>query len=403
MIALARTDKSAVGVWWWTVDRWTLAALMVLIVLGIVMSLAASPAVAAKLRLEPYHFFYRHLVYLGPAVGLMLAISLLSPRGVRRLACALLAFAFVLMVMTLFLGPQVNGAQRWLYIGPFSIQPSEFAKTGFVVVCAWMFAEAGKQPSAVAGHVLAAATWAAMVLVLALQPDFGQAMLVTAAWGAVFFLAGIPWMWIALLGLVAVAGAYAAYALMPHVTSRIDRFIDPSSGDTQQIDKALDAFSRGGLLGTGPGEGTVKRNLPDAHTDYIFAVVGEEFGALLCIVILAIFGFVVLRAFARAVGESDRFVQLATCGLTALFGIQAIINLGVNLNLLPSKGMTLPFISYGGSSLIALAIGMGMLLALTRRRVCGQFGLVSRLTPAPGAPGTLAPVAGAPLLSGQAP
>ena len=217
------------------------------------------------------------------------------------------------------------------------------------------------------------------VAILVLQPDFGQALLVTGAWGALFFLAGIPWIWITLLAGLAMAGAYCAYVLMPHVASRIDRFLDPSSGDTYQVDTALDAFSRGGFLGMGPGEGTIKRVLPDAHTDYIYAVTAEEFGAIVCLLVLAVFGFVVLRAFARVMGEQDRFVQLAACGLAVLFGIQSIINLGVNLNLLPAKGMTLPFISYGGSSLLALAISMGMLLALTRRRVTGQAALTSRI------------------------
>lgn len=381
MITLARTDRSAVGQWWWTVDRWTLAALVLLLGLGTVMSLAASPAVATRIGLEPYHFFYRHLIYLLPAMIVMFGVSLLSPRGVRRLASLMFVGALVLMIGTLLVGPEIKGATRWLYIGPFSLQPSEFMKAGFVVVCAWMFAEGSKRQSGIAGNSIAAALWIVTVGLLVLQPDFGQALLVTGTWGAMFFLAGIPWIWIILLAGLALGGAYGAYIMMPHVASRIDRFLDPSSGDTYQIDTALDAFSRGGFLGMGPGEGTIKRVLPDAHTDYIYAVTAEEFGALICLLVLAVFGFVVLRAFARVMGETDRFVQLAACGLAVLFGIQSIINLGVNLNLLPAKGMTLPFISYGGSSLIALAIAMGMLLALTRRRVSGQVGLTSAFIP----------------------
>ena len=379
MIRLARTDRSPVGQWWWTVDRWTLAALVLLLGMGAVMSLAASPAVATRIGLEPFHFFYRHLIYLVPALAIMFGVSLLSPRGVRRLACLMFAGALVLMVATLFAGPEIKGATRWLFVGPLSIQPSEFAKAGFVVVCAWMFAEGGNKASGIPGNSIAAGLWVLTVAILVLQPDFGQALLVTGAWGALFFLAGIPWIWITLLAGLAMVGAYCAYVLMPHVASRIDRFLDPSSGDTYQVDTALDAFSRGGFLGMGPGEGTIKRVLPDAHTDYIYAVTAEEFGALVCLLVLAVFGFVVLRAFARVMGEQDRFVQLAACGLAVLFGIQSIINLGVNLNLLPAKGMTLPFISYGGSSLLALAISMGMLLALTRRRVTGQAALTSRI------------------------
>ncbi len=381
MITLARTDRSAVGQWWWTVDRWTLSALVLLLVLGTVMSLAASPAVATRLGLDPYHFFYRHLTYLVPAVIVMFGVSLLSPRSVRRLACLMFAGAFGLMILTLLFGPEIKGATRWLHVGPFSIQPSEFVKAGFIVVCAWMFAEGSNKQSAIPGNMIAAGLWLVLVSVLVLQPDFGQALLVTGAWGALFFLAGIPWIWIALLAGLAGAGAYGAYVLMPHVASRIDRFLDPASGDTYQVDTALDAFSRGGFLGMGPGEGTIKRILPDAHTDYIYAVTAEEFGAIICLVVLAIFGFIVLRAFARVIGETDRFVQLAACGLAVIFGIQSVINLGVNLNLLPAKGMTLPFISYGGSSLLALAMAMGMLLALTRRRVRGPAGLTARAIP----------------------
>jgi len=379
MIRLARTDRSPVAQWWWTVDRWTLAALVLLLALGTVMSLAASPAVAARIGLDPYHFFYRHIIYLVPAIILMFAVSLLSPRGVRRLACLMLGGALVLMLMTLIIGPEIKGATRWLYIGPFSIQPSEFAKAGFVVVCAWMFAEGSRTQSGLPGNTIAAVLWLVTVGILILQPDFGQALLVTGTWGALFFLAGIPWIWIALLAALAMGGAYGAYLLMPHVASRIDRFLDPTSGDTYQVDTALDAFSRGGFLGMGPGEGTIKRVLPDAHTDYIYAVAAEEFGALVCLLVLAVFGFVVLRSFARVMGEGDRFVQLAACGLAVLFGVQSIINLGVNLNLLPAKGMTLPFISYGGSSLLALAISMGMLLALTRRRAGNPAALTSRI------------------------
>lgn len=381
MSVFARTDRSPIGEWWWTVDRWTLAAILTLLAIGVVLSLAASPAVAARLDLDPYHFFTRHLIYLVPALVIMIGVSLLSARGVRRLAVLLFGAAFVMMVLTLWVGPEIKGATRWLHLGPLSIQPSEFAKPGFVVLCAWMFAEGGRRAGDLPGNTIAALLWAAMVGVLVLQPDFGQALLVTAAWSALFFLAGIPWIWIVLLALLAAAGAYGAYSLMPHVASRIDRFLDPASGDTYQVDTALDAFARGGFFGTGPGEGTVKRVLPDAHTDYIFAVAGEEFGALVCLAVLAVFGFIVLRTIGRVIAEEDRFVQLAAAGLAVLFGLQSAINLGVNLNVLPAKGMTLPFVSYGGSSLVALAMAMGMLLALTRRRAGGRARRTAALSP----------------------
>lgn len=367
MSVFARTDKSPVGQWWWTVDRWMLAAVLTLAGVGVVMSLAASPAVAVRLGLDPFHFFNRHLIYLALALVVMGTVSLLAPRGVRRLGAFVFAGSFVLMLATLWLGPEIKGATRWLHLGPLSVQPSEFAKPGFVVLCAWMLAEGGRRNGALPGRSIAAALWLMMVSVLALQPDFGQALLVTCTWVAMFFVAGVTWAWIVLLAALAGAAAWGAYVYMPHVASRVDRFLDPASGDTYQIDTALDAFARGGFFGMGPGEGTVKRVLPDAHTDYIFAVTGEEFGALFCLAVLGLIAFIVLRAIGRAMMEDDRFVQLAAVGLAVLFGLQATINLGVNLNVLPAKGMTLPLVSYGGSSMTALALAMGMLLALTRR------------------------------------
>lgn len=367
MIRLARTNRSLMAEWWWTVDKWTLLGLLCLMLLGGVLALAASPAVAMRIHLPPFHFVYRQMVFFLPALAVLIGVSLLNVRQVRRLAAVVFAAAFVLMALTLLIGPEVKGAHRWLQLGPVAIQPSEFVKPAFIVLVAWLFAEAQRTPG-VPGTALAVVLYAMVVSVLALQPDFGQLMLVTMVFGAMFFMAGLSWAWIGSLGGVALAGAAGAYTLMPHVASRVDRFLNPESGDTYQIDRALDAFHTGGFFGRGPGEGEVKRILPDAHTDFIFAVAAEEYGVIAGLIIIGLFAFVVMRAMRHAMEEQDLFVQFGTCGLVALFGLQALINMAVNVNLMPAKGMTLPFISYGGSSMLALAFAMGMLLALTRRR-----------------------------------
>lgn len=367
MISLRRTDTSIIGRWWWTVDRWLLAAIALLIAIGAVLTLAASPSVAGRLGLPSFHFVQRQFLLLAPALGIMFLVSLLDPRGVRRLALAVLAAALVMTVATLFMGDEVKGAQRWIYLGSLSLQPSELLKPALAVMTAWLLAEWRKN-TGFPGHWLSVAATALVTLLLLAQPDVGMALLVLAVWFAQVFLAGMS---MALVGLglgLGVAGLFGAYAVFPHVANRIDRFIDPAGRDTYQIDRAMDAFRTGGLTGRGPGEGAVKSVLPDAHTDFIFAVAGEEFGLWLCIVIIGVFAFVVLRGFSRLLAENNLFNLLAAGGLITQFGLQAVINIGVNLRLLPTKGMTLPFISYGGSSLLALALGMGMILSLTRSR-----------------------------------
>lgn len=371
MIRLARTNRSQIAEWWWTVDKWTLFGIFCLMLIGGVLTLAASPAVAMRIHLPPFHFVYRQLAFLVPTIGTMIGVSLLNVRQVRRLAAITFFIALFLMVLTLFVGPEIKGAHRWLQIGPLAIQPSEFIKPSFIVLAAWMFAEARRTPG-FPGTAIALTLYVAVVGVLAAQPDFGQLMLVTMVFGAIFFMAGLSWRWILSLAAVAMVGALVAYTLMPHVASRVDRFLNPDSGDTYQIDRALDAFHTGGFFGRGPGEGEVKRILPDAHTDFIFAVAAEEYGIVAGLLIIGVFSFVVLRTLSRAMEEHDLFVQFASCGLVALFGLQALINMAVNVNLIPAKGMTLPFISYGGSSMIALGFTMGMLLALTRRRAGSQ-------------------------------
>lgn len=366
MISLNRTDKSVLSQWWWTVDRWSVVAVVCLIVIGAVLSLAASPAIAMKYEYPVFHYVNRTLLYLAPSTLLLFSASLLTPVQVRRLAAVVFLISIVLMILTLFIGPEINGARRWIRIGSFSLQPSEFVKPSFVVLCAWLFAEKNRN-SRTPGNLVGTLLLALVACLLFYQPDFGQILLLAAVWATMFSMAGMPSVWIAGLGTATGLGLVAAYSYLPHVASRVDRFFDPTRGDTYQTDKALEAFRAGGLLGRGPGEGTIKNFIPDAHTDFIFAVTAEEFGLIACLVIVGIFCFVVARSFARAMSVDDHFIQLASAGLVTLFGLQAFVNMGVSLNLLPAKGMTLPFISYGGSSSLAMALGVGMLLALTRR------------------------------------
>jgi len=367
MTALARNDSSRLGRWWFTVDRWMLATVGLLIVVGMLSSLAASPAVAERIGLDAFAFVRRQMLFLPAAAALMLAVSLLGPRAIRRLALAGFLVSLGLTFAAPLLGPEIKGARRWISLPGLSLQPSEFLKPCFAVVTGWLFAE-GVQTRGFPGAAIACLLLGAVLVALKLQPDIGMAAVVLAVFLAQWFVAGLRLVWVALLAGLAAAVAVAAYVMFPHVQSRVARFLDPSSGDTYQIDRALQAFAYGGLLGRGPGEGRVKSVLPDAHADFVFAVLGEEFGMLVCLFVLALFAFVVLRALLRLLAETDMFVIVAGAGLAVQFGLQAFINMGSTLHLIPTKGMTLPFISYGGSSVFATALGLGMLLALTRRR-----------------------------------
>ncbi len=367
MTSFARTDTSVLGQWWWTVDRWTLAALIALMGFGAVLMLAASPAAAERIGLQSFQLANRHLALLPLAVLTVIGVSLLNPRWVRRLAMIGFAGSLVLCILTLLIGVEIKGATRWISWGGLSLQPSEFLKPCFVVVSAWVFA-ADKTEEGMPGSKISILLWLAVMALLLLQPDVGQAFMITAVWGIQFFLTGLPLLWVGLLMALGVLALAVAYIALPHVSARIDSFLDPGAGDRYQIDRSIEAFTNGGLLGRGPGEGTVKNLLPDSHSDFIFAVAGEELGLVACLIILGLFGFIVLRGFARVFEDNSLFVLLATAGLLAQFGLQALINMASSLHLIPTKGMTLPFISYGGSSLLALALGMGMVLALTRRR-----------------------------------
>jgi cell division protein FtsW len=364
---VSRVERTLFAQWWWTVDRLLLAAIAVLMMTGIVLSLAASPAVATRIGLDAFYFVNRHAMYLAPTLLVIIAVSFLTPRQIRRLSLAVFLVALALTFATLVVGAEVKGARRWIVLAGVNIQPSEFLKPAFVILVSWLFAESTRK-SDMPANTMALALLGATVIPLVLQPDFGQTMLVVMVWGALFFMAGMRMIWVAGLAGTAAMGLATAYLFVPHVTKRINRFMDPAAGDNYQVDNAVESFIRGGWFGRGPGEGTVKRILPDSHADFVFAVAAEEFGVVLCLALVTLFCFVVIRALQHAFEDRDPFTRFASAGLAMLFGTQSAINMAVNLHLVPAKGMTLPFISYGGSSMIAMAYGMGMLLALTRER-----------------------------------
>ena len=370
MAGISRTDTSLVARWWWTIDRWNFAALIAIAGIGALMALAASPPVAERIGLDTFYFTRRQFVFLLLAVIVMFSVSLLSPKGIRRLAVACLAASLLLMMAVLIFGSEIKGASRWLQLGPISLQPSEFVKPSFAVVAAWMFSE-GCLDNQFPGYVVATGLFVLIAALLLLQPDVGMTMVVAAIWGVQFFLAGLPLILVALVACLFIGGGVAVYFTFPHVQGRIDRFLDPAAGESYQVMRGIEAFQNGGLFGRGPGEGRVKELLPDAHADFIFAVTGEEFGLIACLIMICLFAFVVFRGFSRIFKGNDLFVLLVVVGLLVQFGLQAIINMASAVHLIPPKGMTLPFISYGGSSTIALAYAMGMVLALTREQPGG--------------------------------
>jgi cell division protein FtsW len=378
--AFARSDRTPLGVWWWTVDRWLLGVVAVLIALGVMMSFAASPAAAQRMNVgDPFHFAVRQCVFAAGATVIVLGVSMLEVKTVRRAAFFIYIASILVMVALPFLGHNAKGATRWVEFGGFSLQPSEFMKPAFVILVAWMFAE-GQKGAGVPGVSIAFGLYALAVALLLIQPDFGQTVLITAAFGACFWMAGVPLSWIMVLGAAAVAGLSSTYFLMPHVASRVDRFFSTEQGaDTHQVDRAAEAIAAGGLFGRGPGEGVMKRHVPDLHTDFIYSVGAEEYGLIFSLLLISLLAFVVIRGLYKSMKLSDPFEQVAAAGLFVLVGMQAFINVAVNLNLIPTKGMTLPFISYGGSSMLAMGLTLGMALALTRRRP-GAYGHGEGLT-----------------------
>ena len=365
MTTFSRTNMSVIGRWWLGVDRWTLAALVILASAGIVLAMAASPAVAEHLGKDTFYFAKRQLAFLAPAVPVMLGLSLLGEQGIRRTAIVVFAFSILLMVMTLFAGIEIKGATRWVSLAGVTLQPSEFMKPAFAILSAWMFT-AWRMHGNFVAFLAVFGIYALAIALLLAQPDVGMCILTSMMWAVQFFLAGLPMLLVIAIGALFVLGGVGAYFKFEHVHQRIDKFLDPAGSEAYQVARSLEAIRNGGVYGVGPGEGSVKAVLPDAHADFIFAVAGEEFGLFMTLLIVALFAFIVARGFGRVFKSSSLFSQLAVAGLLVQFGLQAIINMASTLNLMPTKGMTLPFVSYGGSSMLALALGMGMMLALTR-------------------------------------
>ncbi|HEV7384862.1 MAG TPA: putative lipid II flippase FtsW [Phenylobacterium sp.] len=366
--AFARSDRSPIGVWWWTVDRWMLGVVALLIAVGVAMSFASSPAAAARMNVgDPFHFAVRQCVFAAGAAALLIVVSMLDVKNVRRSAFFIWLIAIAIMIALPFAGHNAKGATRWLEFGGFTLQPSEFMKPALIILVAWMFSE-GQKGQGVPGVSIAFVLYFISIGLLLIQPDIGQTVLITVAFGAAFWMAGVPLSWVMLLGGAAVAGLSSTYFLFPHVASRVDRFLSPDKADTHQVDRAAEAIAAGRLIGRGPGEGVLKRAIPDAHTDFIYSVAAEEYGLVFSLLLISLFAFIVVRGLYKAMKLNDPFEQVAAAGLFVLVGQQAFINVAVNLDLIPTKGMTLPFISYGGSSMLAMGLTLGMALALTRRR-----------------------------------
>jgi cell division protein FtsW len=366
--AFARSDRSRFGVWWWTMDRWLLGVVAALIGMGVLTAFATSPAAAARMNIsDPFHFAVRQCIFAAGGTVILIATSLLDVRGVRRASFFIWLVAIAIMIALPFFGHNAKGATRWLEFAGFSLQPSEFMKPALIVLIAWMFAE-GQKGEGVPGVSIAFCLYFLSIGLLLIQPDVGQTVLITVAFGAAFWMAGVPLSWVMGLGAAALAGLSSTYFLFPHVASRVDRFLSPDKADTHQVDRAAEAIAAGGLWGRGPGEGVMKRHVPDLHTDFAYSVIAEEFGLIVSLILISLFAFLVIRGLYKSMKLSDPFQQVAAAGLFVLVGEQVFINVAVNLNLIPTKGMTLPFISYGGSSMLAMGLTLGMALALTRRR-----------------------------------
>ncbi len=368
MQVFKRSDTSPLAEWWRTVDKGLIAAALILLGAGIVLSLAAGPAAAAKLDIEdPFHFVYRQAGFVLAAIGVLLGSSLLDPVWARRVCLMLFVLCFLLMAGLLLFGHEAKGATRWIRLWGTTFQPSEIIKPALVVLTAWLLAQRDKFPAGPWAPI-AFAFYAVTVGLLLLQPDVGQSALVTAAFVIVFFVAGLPWMWVGVFAVLGTILPVLLYSIIPHVRFRVDSFLNPTDYDTYQIDKARQAIERGGLFGVGPGEGTVKRVLPDAHTDFVYAVAGEEFGLLLLVALTVIFAVIAIKGIMEASKQADIYQRGAGVGLYAIFGLQAAVNMSVNLSLIPPKGMTLPLVSSGGSSLLGSALTLGLALALTRKQ-----------------------------------
>jgi cell division protein FtsW len=368
-----KNNNTFASKWWWSIDKVTLCLVLFLIAFGAVMVATTSPAVADRIGVNSVFFIKKQIIHLLPAIIILFGLSFLQHDHIKIFATISLFVTILFMILVLFYGVEVKGARRWISFLGFSLQPSEFIKPLFIIVSGWLLSQKinnNKFPFFVSTMIL----YVIIVILLILQPDFGMVVTLTTVWGGQLFIAGLSMMWLVFVIIGAVAGVFIAYHLLPHVHKRINNFLNPENTETFQVDRSLDAFASGGLYGKGPGDGVVKQHLPDSHTDFIFAVIGEELGMITCMIIISIFCFIVIRGFVRISRQQDSFILLASSGILLQFALQSFINMGVTVNLLPTKGMTLPFISYGGSSMLATSMAMGLLLGLTRHK----YGIINK-------------------------
>lgn len=371
MVSLSRQSRSWAAKWLWTVDKITLFVSLALLIIGLILDITASPAVARRINYDDYWFVRKQVVYVIASVITIIILSMLKLKTIRRLSILGFIVILALLVITPFWGIENKGARRWLSICGFSMQASEFMKPLFIIVTAWLL-DCGKKHDYFQGMWISIGLFGVVCGLLLLQPDIGMTLLYTVVFGLQLFLAGLPILLVVILGLAGIASLVLFYFMFPHFHARVDQFLYGSSETSYQINKAMEAFQNGNLVGRGPGEGTVKLQIPDAHTDFIFAVAGEEYGIWLCLIIIVLFSVIVIRTLATSMKETNLFVMYAEVGLAASIGIQAFVNMASSLHIIPTKGMTLPFISYGGSSLLGSAIEIGMLLALTRQNTASE-------------------------------
>lgn len=371
MVSLSRHSHNIFAKWLWTVDKVILFVSLALLAIGIVLDITASPAVARRINVDDFWFVRKQIFYVLASIGVIFGLSILKLKTIRRLSIVGLIVVFGLLVLTLFFGFETKGARRWISLAGFSMQASEFMKPIFIVVTAWLL-DCGKKYDYFPGMAVSIGLYGAIALLLLLQPDVGMTLLMTAVFGLQLFLAGLPMMFVSILAVAGVVVLFLLYFTFPHFHARVDQFLYGSDETSYQINQAMAAFQNGNLVGRGPGEGTVKLHIPDAHTDFVFAVAGEEYGVWLCLIIIALFAVIIAKALRAAMKETNLFVMYAEVGLAASLGLQAFVNMASSLHIIPTKGMTLPFISYGGSSLLGSAIEIGMLLAITRKNTASE-------------------------------
>ena len=363
---ITRSRKSHISDWWWTIDKVQLGSIVLLIIFGIVLNLAASPPIAEKLSLNQYYFVKRQFLFFILGILVMFFFSFLNLKNLRRLCLIIFITSLITIFFLNIFGTPIKGATRWLDLGIISVQPSEFAKPTFIVLISWFLSESIVKT--VPSKIISLMLYSLFAFGLILQPDIGQTILITLAASIIYFISGMPLIVGFTIFILSLIGIGLSYLYVDHFYQRLNIFFNPSLGDTYQIDTAYNAILQGGWFGVGPGEGVIKNILPDAHTDFIFAVAAEEFGLISCFIIISLFAFIVYRGLSRSLKQEDLFAKIATIGLTSLICIQVGINIAVNLGIVPTKGMTLPFISYGGSSALSIAMTFGLILAFTRQK-----------------------------------